>query len=102
MYERKICEVLKKNKLEIITEKEKTFTVLNRENCDYVTENIDIANDNKFKYFKYNSKLLGNVEADGVNETSKNAIFAVPLKGFSNFWISIKMPSINFKVELKT
>ena len=39
MYKRKIREALEINKLKIINEKAKTFTVLNRDNGDYVTEN---------------------------------------------------------------
>ena len=39
MYERKIREALEINKLKTITEKDKTFTVLNRDNGDYVTTN---------------------------------------------------------------
>ena len=39
MYERKIHEVLEINKLKTITEKDKTFTVLNRDNGDYITTN---------------------------------------------------------------
>ena len=33
--------------------------------------NVDIANDNNFKSFKYKVKLVGNTEADGANENSK-------------------------------
>ena len=39
MYERKIREALEINKLKTINEKDKTFTVLNRDNGDYVTMN---------------------------------------------------------------
>ena len=39
MYERKIREALEINKLRTINEKDKTFTVLNRNNGDYVTAN---------------------------------------------------------------
>ena len=39
MYKRKIREALKINKLKIINERDKTFTVLNRDNGDYVTTN---------------------------------------------------------------
>ena len=39
MYERKIREALKLNKLRTINEKDKIFTVLNRDNGDYVTTN---------------------------------------------------------------
>ena len=41
--------------------------------------------------FKYNSSLI----------TDRNGVkIAVPLKYFSNFWISLEMPLINCKVEL--
>ena len=39
MYERKIREALEINKLKTINEKGKTFTVLNRDNSDYVMIN---------------------------------------------------------------
>ena len=39
MYERKIREALEINKLKTINENDKTFTVLNRDNGDYVTTN---------------------------------------------------------------
>ena len=39
MHERKIREALEINKLRTINEKEKTFTVLNRDNGDCITTN---------------------------------------------------------------
>ena len=39
MYERKIREALEINKLKTTNEKDKTFTVLNRDNGDYVMTN---------------------------------------------------------------
>ena len=39
IYERKIREVLEINKLRTINKKDETFTVLNRNNGDYVTRN---------------------------------------------------------------
>ena len=39
MYERKIHEALEINKLKTINEKDKAFTVLNRDNGDYITMN---------------------------------------------------------------
>ena len=39
IYQRKIREALEINKLKTINEKDKTFTVLNRDNGDYVTKN---------------------------------------------------------------
>ena len=34
--------------------------------------NADIANDNNFKSFKYETKLLGNIEANEANGILKN------------------------------
>ena len=39
MYERKIRKTLEGSMLRTISEKDKTFTVLNRENGDYITTN---------------------------------------------------------------
>ena len=39
MFERKIHEVLKIKKLKTINKKDKTFTVLNRDNDNYITTN---------------------------------------------------------------
>ena len=39
IYERKIHEALKRNKLKTINKKDKTFTVLNRDKGDYATTN---------------------------------------------------------------
>ena len=63
--------------------------------------NNNIANTNNFKYFKYKTELLENTEADEDNGILKNATIAVSLKHLSNFWRSLKMPSVNCKVELK-
>ena len=50
---------------------------------------------------KYKAKLLENAVADGNNSILKNATIAVPLKYLSNFWQSLEMPLINWKVKLK-
>ena len=67
--------------------------------------NADIANANNFKSLEYKAKLLGNTVAqDGLNHPNgilKNATISAPLKYLSNFWISLEMPLINCKVELK-
>ena len=44
---------------------------------------------------------MGNTEADNANELLKNAAIAVPLQYLSNFWRSLEMSLINYKVELK-
>ena len=48
--------------------------------------NADIAKNNDFKEFKYETKLLQNTEADGANGILKNAKIAVSLKYLINFW----------------
>ena len=62
--------------------------------------NAVIINSNNFKSFKYKAKLLVNTVADGTNGISKNAKI-VPLKYLSNFWRSVDMSLINWKVEFK-
>ena len=62
--------------------------------------NNNIANTNNFNSFKYNANLLGNTEADNANGILKNTTNDVPLKYLSNFWRSLEMSLINFKVVL--
>ena len=47
------------------------------------------------------NKLLGDTEADNVNEILKNSTISVPLKYLNHLWRPFKMPFINCKVELK-
>ena len=54
----------------------------------------DITNDG-------NSKSLKNAVANRANGILRNAIIDVSLKYLRNFWRSLEMPLINFKVELK-
>ena len=72
---------------------------------DEVTNfNVDIANDDHFKSLKYKAKLFGNAAAQDDNAANgilKNAAIVVPLKYLSNFWRSVEMSLINYKVELK-
>ena len=63
--------------------------------------NVDIANTDDFKSFKYKAKLLGNTAANGANGILRNATIAVPLKYLNNFWRSLEMPLINCQIELK-
>ena len=66
--------------------------------------NANIANNNNFKSFEYNAKLLGNTVAQPANAAYgifKNATIAVPLKYLSNFWRLPEMPLINWQIELK-
>ena len=51
--------------------------------------------------FKYKSSFIGQSAAVGGNRVFKNVKVAVPLKYFSNFWRSLKMPLINCKIHLK-
>ena len=61
--------------------------------------NGDIATDNNFKSFVYNTKLLGNTGAqtapNNANGILKNATIAVALKCLSKFWRSLEIPSVN-------
>ena len=43
---------------------------------------------------------LRNTSSHGVNRISRNALIAVPLKYFSNFWSSLEMRWNNCKLEL--
>ena len=63
--------------------------------------NADITNDNNFKCFMYKANLLENTEAGEVNGAPKNGTTASTLKNLRNFWRSLKMPLINFKVVIK-
>ena len=58
-----------------------------------------------FRSFKYKAKLLGNTAAqpapNAANGILKNAAIAEPLNYLCNFWRSLEMPLINFKIELK-
>ena len=65
------------------------------------TLNVDIENNNDFKSFSYEAKLLVNTAADRLNGTLRNAMIVVPLKYLSNFWRTLEMPLINCNVELK-
>ena len=75
------------------------FQVTLKQQEVYADFNADISNN--FKSYKYKAKLLEKTEADGKNEILKNATITVPLKYFGNFWRSLEMPLINYKIELK-
>ena len=55
--------------------------------------NADISNENNFKSFRYNVKLLGHTVAQRVK--------ALPLNYLSHFWKLLELTLINCKVELK-
>ena len=62
-----------------------------------ITNNGNVTNDNNALSFKYKASIIGNTEANG----TKNGVkIAVPLKYLSNFWRSLEMPLINYKIEL--
>ena len=67
--------------------------------------NANIANTNNFKCFEYKAISLGNTEAQSnlneANEAIENVTVAVSLKYLRKFWISLKMPLVNCKVEVK-
>ena len=60
-----------------------------------------IALDNSTS-FKYKASLLGKAtDADGNDRSLKNTKIAVPLKYLSNFFRSLEIPLINFKIHLE-
>ena len=69
------------------------------------TFNVDIAHNNNFEYFDYKAKLLASTVAQLIpNQTNgilKCVTIAVPLKYLSNFWRSLELPLINYKLEQK-
>ena len=62
-----------------------------------IDNNANVTNDNNASSFRYKANLIGNTETKGTKNGLK---IAVPLKYLSNFWRSLEMPSINYKVEL--
>ena len=64
---------------------------------DEIVNNAVVSNDDNAPLFKYKASTIGNTEKNG----RKNGVkMAVPLKYLSNFWRSLEMPLINYKVEL--
>ena len=63
--------------------------------------NANIEKTNNSKSLKYKVKLIGNAAIDGANGILKNETIAVSLKCFTNFWWSLEMPLINYKLKLK-
>ena len=64
---------------------------------DEIINNADVTNDDNTPSFKHKTSLIGNTEANG----TKNGVkIVVPLKYLSNFWRSLEIPLINYKVEL--
>ena len=56
-----------------------------------------MSNDNNSPSFKYKASIIGNTENNRIKTGVK---IAVPLKYLSNFWRSIEMPLINYRIEL--
>ena len=55
---------------------------------------------NSSSSFKYKANLLGKAtDADGKNRSLKNTKIVVPLKYLPNFFRSLEMPLINFKIH---
>ena len=64
---------------------------------DEIMNNGDVTHDDDAPSFKHKASLIGNTEDDG----TKNGVkIAVPLKYLSNFWRSLEIPLINYKIEL--
>ena len=62
---------------------------------------LNVALDNSTS-FKYKTSLLGKAtDADGNDRSLKNKKIVVPLKYLSNFFRSLEMPLINFKIHLE-
>ena len=64
---------------------------------DELVDNANLTIDDNAPSFKYKATLIGNIETDGTKNGVKTA---QPLKYLSNFWRSLEIPWINFKVEL--
>ena len=64
---------------------------------DKIVGNANVTNDDSAPSFKYKANLIGNTETDG---TKKGVEIAVPLIYLSNFWGSLEIPLINWKVDL--
>ena len=56
-----------------------------------------MTNDDDAISFKYKASIIDNT---GANGTKNEVKIAAPLKYLSNFWRSLEMPLINFKVGL--
>ena len=60
----------------------------------------DVTTDNSSS-FKYKSSVLGESTADGADRKFKDVKKVVPLKYLSNYFRSLEMPLINFKLHLE-
>ena len=64
---------------------------------DKVANNADMTNDDNAPSFKYKANLMIDPETNG---TKKGVKTAVPLKYLSDFWRSLEMPLIHYKVNI--
>ena len=69
---------------------------------DVPTDNADLSTNNSHS-FKYQAALVGKTEnvAAGGKRFVKNTKIVVPLKHLNNFWRSLKILLINWKVYLE-
>ena len=64
---------------------------------DEIINKADVTNDNNAPSFKYKASIIGDT---GDNGRKNKVKIALPLKYLSNFWRSLELSLINFKVEL--
>ena len=65
------------------------------------SSNADLTVDNS-ESFKYRAALIGETANDNNGKSSvEDTKIVVPLKSLSNFWRSLEMPLINWKVHLE-
>ena len=64
---------------------------------DEITNNADVTNDDNAPSVKHKANLIGDT---GYNRRKNSIKTAVPLKYLSNFWRSLEIPLINYKVKL--
>ena len=64
---------------------------------DEIVNNANVTNDNNSPSFKYKASIIGSTGNNGIKNGVK---IAVLLKYLINFWRSLEMPLINYKIEL--
>ena len=65
---------------------------------DEIEEDANLTINNTSS-FKFKANLIGDTVADGANTKKEKVKIAVPWKYLSNFWRSLEMPLINWKIE---
>ena len=63
-----------------------------------IIENINFTNNNSSS-LKYKSNVIGSTVADGANRKKEGVKMVVILKYLSNFWRSLEILLINYKVD---